>query len=77
MEGKEEAEQRWPKRVQRCVTREDFLKLFAELGIPGEEWKSSSWISKQAKLSKEEGGIGATLAGVDAQRTWLSFREEH
>ena len=37
------------KRVNDCVTREDFLALFTRLGIPDDKWKISSWIHRVAK----------------------------
>jgi len=62
MDGKEKPEASLRERVQVCTTREDYLALFKDLGIPGEEWKNSRWLERTSALPSEEGGIGLKLA---------------
>jgi hypothetical protein len=52
--------------VQSCVTRDDFLMLFKQSGIPGHEWRSTYWMRNIALLSPKQGGIGKNLSGVAA-----------
>ena len=54
----------WRERVSACENPEEFQTMFRELGIPGEEWKSSHWLQKKAKLPKEDGGIGISLVAL-------------
>jgi hypothetical protein len=61
MDGKDAPDLSWPKRVAACNTPEDFLRLFEELQIPDERWKSSSWLQVQSKLPREEGGVGESM----------------
>ena len=56
----------WVSRINNCKTPDDFLKLFKDLGIPGNNWKSSNWMEKIAHLKKEEGGIARKLSGLSA-----------
>ncbi len=63
MEGKERPDPTWKERVEACSTPEEFYALFSDLGIPGERWKSSVWLGRDAKKSLDEGGIEQDLSG--------------
>ncbi len=64
MQGKDRPDPDMVERVSSCKTREDFLAFFAELGIPNERWRSSSWLQVQADLPPEQGGVGRSFKGL-------------
>jgi hypothetical protein len=66
MEGKDELDPSMVGRVRECNTREDFLTMFEELGVPGDKWRTSTWLTVTAKLPLEEGGVGNSLSGIVA-----------
>jgi len=54
----------WRQRIEWCQTPEEFQSLFQSIGIGNEQWRSSEWLSRKAKLAADEGGIGIQLAGL-------------
>ena len=61
MEGKDKPDDSWADKVNNCETPDEFLKLFVETGIPGDEWKNSGWLQNRAMLPPDKGGIGRRL----------------
>lgn len=78
MDGNTEPEKTFVQSVQGCQTPDQFRRYFQEIGIAGDEWKESSWMSNKAKLPPEQGGIGRTMAGyVHAIRNDPRFEQSY
>ena len=56
---------RWAEKVDSFDSPEDFLQLFAEIGIPGDKWKSCAWLQRTSKLPVDQGGLGECLVGLE------------
>ncbi|MDD5469513.1 MAG: hypothetical protein PHO92_01805 [Candidatus Peribacteraceae bacterium] len=48
-------------RVRTFKSSAEFLAICKELDVPGDAWKSITWMTGQAKLPPEQGGIGKDL----------------
>jgi hypothetical protein len=64
IDGKEKPDLTFKEVVYGWQTPIDALNYFKNLGVPGEQWRSSGWLSNAAKLSINNGGININLEGL-------------
>lgn len=58
----------WSAKVNQCETPSDFLSLFKQAGVPGNEWHNSEWL-------RQNGLGGLTNAIVKRFGSWNGFKK--
>ena len=62
MEGRADTQAVVVQRIRTCETAEELQAVAHDIGIPGECWKSESWLLTRSGLSVKEGGVGRDLS---------------
>jgi hypothetical protein len=81
-------EQTANERIASCTLPQEYLAMFRELGVLGDQWKNFNWLVQKAKLPPEDGGIGRGLSGYAVAISkrfkgyrhfvaWMAGKEKH